>query len=72
VCPPLFVLRSHLFLSLLLYLPLIFVPARWGKVHNDNYYKEFELIEYAGLESMRETTKFEKNYWHMTGRLYDI
>jgi hypothetical protein len=33
------------------------ITEKLNEVYNDDYYKEFELIEYAGLESIRETTK---------------
>ncbi|MDR2054205.1 MAG: ChpI protein [Treponema sp.] len=33
------------------------ITEKLNEVYNDDYYKEFELIENAGLESIRETTK---------------
>jgi metal-responsive CopG/Arc/MetJ family transcriptional regulator len=33
------------------------ITEKLNEVYNDDYYKEFEQIECAGLESIRETTK---------------
>jgi uncharacterized FlgJ-related protein len=33
------------------------ITEKLNKVYSDDYYKEFDLIERAGLESMREITK---------------
>jgi uncharacterized FlgJ-related protein len=33
------------------------ITEKLNEVYNDDYYKEFEPIEYAGLESIREITK---------------
>jgi hypothetical protein len=33
------------------------ITEKLNEVYNDDYYKEFEQIEYAGLESIREITK---------------
>jgi metal-responsive CopG/Arc/MetJ family transcriptional regulator len=33
------------------------ITEKLNEVYTDDYYKEFELIEYAGLESMRKITK---------------
>jgi hypothetical protein len=43
VYPPFFVFRSHLFLSLLLYLPLIFVTTRFRKHHGQNEEKRGQV-----------------------------
>jgi metal-responsive CopG/Arc/MetJ family transcriptional regulator len=33
------------------------ITEKSNEVYNDDYYKEFELIEHAGLECIREITK---------------
>jgi uncharacterized FlgJ-related protein len=33
------------------------ITEKLNEVYSDDYYKEFEQIEYAGLESIREITK---------------
>jgi hypothetical protein len=33
------------------------ITEKLNEVYDENYYKEFELIEHAGLESMRAATK---------------
>jgi metal-responsive CopG/Arc/MetJ family transcriptional regulator len=33
------------------------ITEKLNAVYNDDYYKEFEQIEHAGLESIREITK---------------
>jgi metal-responsive CopG/Arc/MetJ family transcriptional regulator len=33
------------------------ITEKLNEVYNDDYYKEFEPIGYAGLESIREITK---------------
>jgi hypothetical protein len=33
------------------------ITEKLNEVYNDDYYKEFEAIENAGLESIREITK---------------
>jgi uncharacterized FlgJ-related protein len=33
------------------------ITEKLNEVYNDDYYKEFELIERAGLESIRDITK---------------
>jgi hypothetical protein len=35
------------------------ITEKLNEVYNDDYYKEFERIEYAGLESIREITKID-------------
>jgi effector-binding domain-containing protein len=37
------------------------ITEKLNEVYNNDYYKEFEQIEYAGLESIREITK--KDTW---------
>jgi hypothetical protein len=33
------------------------ITEKLNEIYNDDYYKEFKLIEHAGLESIREITK---------------
>jgi metal-responsive CopG/Arc/MetJ family transcriptional regulator len=35
------------------------ITEKLNEVYNDDYYKAFEPIEYAGLESIREITKHD-------------
>jgi hypothetical protein len=43
------------------------ITEKLNEVYNDDYYQEFELIESAGLESIRELTKTD-TFMHWTDK----
>jgi hypothetical protein len=66
VYPPFFVLLSPLFLSLRLYLTLIFLSIRWGKVHLAKYNLK-AVSAHVGLDRLRTALDEEITYAQTLG-----